>query len=482
MSDRTEHTRFAPSPTGQLHLGNARTAFFSWLAARASGGRFVLRVEDTDADRSDPAHEAALLGDLGWLGLDWDEGPDVGGTLGPYRQSERAAVHAAALERLRGAGHVYACFCSPEELQLSRRAQLAAGRPPRYVGPCATLEPGEVSRRIAAGARPAWRFRVPAGRRIEFQDAVHGPQAFATDDIGDFVVGRADGSAAFFLGNAVDDALMGITLVLRGDDHLANTPRQLLLLEALGLPPPSYGHLPLVLAPDGGPLSKRERAAGLGDLRAQGYRPDAICNYLLRLGHACAHDRWLGPQEWPAAFRLERVSRSAAHFDEVQLRHWQRQSLEQATEAQLAAWLGDRLEALGADADRRDRFLRVVRGNLLLPGDVESLVAMVVSREVTHSPEALTGIASAGRAFFAAAADAWNATPTQPFGDWARAVSAATGRRGAALYGPLRAALTGATHGPELGPLTALIGRDTVLRRLHEAERLADRPARAAAH
>ncbi len=369
-------TRFAPSPSGALHLGNARTALFSWLAARATGGRFVLRVEDTDAERSQEALLELQLRELRWLGLDWDEGPDVGGPHGPYRQSQRAAVYETALQRLAAQGQTYPCFCSPEELQLSRKAQLASGRPPRYARTCAGLEPAEVQRRIAAGRTPALRFRVPDHRAVEFVDRIHGPQKFLTDDIGDFVIRRADGSVSFFLGNAIDDSAMGITLVLRGDDHLANTPRQLLLLEALGMPRPDYGHLPLVLAPDGSPLSKREGAASLTDLHAQGYLPGAICNYLARLGHSCGDDHWLSLAQLPAHFDLARTSHSAARFDAAQLRHWQREAVMHSTDAEIDRWLGSRLDALGQGADRA-AFVAAVKGNVLFPADVDELVAVV---------------------------------------------------------------------------------------------------------
>ena len=344
MSSHPYVTRFAPSPTGALHLGNARTALFNDLAARASGGRLVLRIEDTDAERSEEALLQRLLEDLRWLGLEWAEGPDVGGPHAPYRQSERAAQYAHAVAMLEAQGRVYPCFCSPEELKLSRRAQLAAGRPPRYAGTCAS----PVGRRGGApqGDRGTARAAVSraGGRKVEFTDLIHGEQRFATDDIGDFVILRADGSVAFFLGNAVDDADMGITLVLRGDDHLANTPRQILLLEALGRPAPQYGHLPLLLGASGAPLSKRDGAASLRDLRSQGYLPGALRNYLVRLGHACGHDGWLETAEMPRYFDLARSSRSAAHFDEAQLRHWQREALVRARKptcslARAIAWL-----------------------------------------------------------------------------------------------------------------------------------------------
>jgi len=464
MSSHPHVTRFAPSPTGALHLGNARTALFNDLAARASGGRLVLRIEDTDAERSEEALLQRLLEDLRWLGLEWAEGPDVGGPHAPYRQSERAEKYARAVAILEAQGRVYPCFCSPEELKLSRRAQLAAGRPPRYAGTCATLSAEEVVRRKATGARPALRFRVPAGRKVEFTDLIHGEQRFATDDIGDFVILRADGSVAFFLGNAVDDADMGITLVLRGDDHLANTPRQILLLEALDRPAPQYGHLPLLLGASGAPLSKREGAASLHDLRSQGYLPGALRNYLVRLGHACGHDGWLDADEMPRHFDLARSSRSAAHFDEAQLRHWQREALVRATESDLLEWLGNRLAPLG-EGSRRAAFVAAVRGNLLFPADVEPLVRIVCDREVPPDDAAAGEIAAAGREFFEQAAAAWN-THGADFKGWTRAVGTSTGRKGAALFMPLRAALTGSTHGPELAPLTALMGTERVSERI----------------
>jgi len=466
-------TRFAPSPTGALHLGNARTAFFNDLAARASRGRMVLRIEDTDAERSEDALLVKLLEDLRWLGLEWAEGPDVGGAHGPYRQSERGAHYARAIETLEAQGRVYPCFCSPEELKLSRKAQLAAGRPPRYAGTCATLPAREVSRRIESGARPALRFRVPAGRAIEFDDLIHGLQRFASDDIGDFVIRRADGSVAFFLGNAVDDAEMGITLVLRGDDHLANTPRQIMLLEALAMPVPRYGHLPLLLGQNGSPLSKREGAASLGDLRAQGYLPGALRNYLVRLGHACPAEGWLETDEMAKHFDLGRSSKSAAHFDEAQLRHWQREAVTRASEAELLEWLSGRLDRVG-DEGRRSAFVAAVRGNLLFPDDVEPLVTVVCDAAVTLDDDAVREVGAAGAGFFEQALAAWRASAPD-FKAWVRAVGAATSRKGAALYMPLRAALTGHTHGPELAPLVALMGQQRV------AERIVAAGARAAA-
>jgi glutamyl-tRNA synthetase len=464
-------TRFAPSPSGRLHLGNARTALFNYLAARSDGGRFVLRVEDTDAVRSDEAMLGRALDDLHWLGLDWQEGPDVGGPAAPYRQSERLQIYEAALDELAAAGFSYPCFCSPQELSVSRRAQLAAGRPPRYAGTCAALGPEQVAARRAAGQVPAIRFRVPRGRTVEFDDLVHGLQRFETDDIGDFVVRRADGSAAFFLSNAVDDARMGITQVIRGDDHLANTPRQILLLEALGLTVPRYAHLPLLLDASGAPLSKRAGAVSVHELRCRGFLPGAICNYLLRLGHVCDRDGWLELAEAPAHFALDGASRSSAHFDEAQLLHWQREAVLRATTAELEAWLGSRLERL-PDLARRQAFIEAVRGNLMFPADADLWLEVIGGAELEPDAQALGELRGAGEAFFARAGEAW-AQSASDFKAWTRATAESTGRKGAALFMPLRAALTGRTHGPELAPIVALIGPAGVERRLAAAGRLA---------
>ena len=258
MSSTPLVTRFAPSPTGHLHLGNARTALLNYLAARKTGGRFILRVEDTDEARSSDNFMRELFEDLRWMGLDWDEGPDIGGPHAAYRQQQRRAIYEEWLVKLDAAGLTYPCFCTPAELNISRRQQLAAGKPPRYAGTCRNLTEEQRAERLVRGQAAALRFRVPNGEVVTFNDVVHGEQRFSTDDIGDFIIRRADGSTAFFFSNAIDDALMGVTLVMRGDDHLTNTPRQMLILQALNLSIPRYAHVALLLGMDGAPLSKRQ--------------------------------------------------------------------------------------------------------------------------------------------------------------------------------------------------------------------------------
>jgi glutamyl-tRNA synthetase len=275
--------RYAPSPTGELHLGNASTALLAWLSVRARGGRFVLRVEDLDPRRSRPALVPRILSDLVWLGLDWDEGPDRGGDCGPYDQASRRASHRAALKRLIDAGRVYPCFCSRRDVAAAASAPHGPGDEPRYAGTCRGLDPGEARRRLAAGARHAFRFGDEAGDGERFTDLVRGPQA--PGPCGDFVVFRSDGVPAYQLAVVVDDAAMRITEVVRGADLLDSTPRQLRLFRALDLTPPAFGHVPLLLGPDGVRLSKRHRGITLRELRESGWGSAALLGRLaLALG------------------------------------------------------------------------------------------------------------------------------------------------------------------------------------------------------
>ncbi len=447
-----------------MHLGNARTALFNYLLARAGGGRYVLRVEDTDVERGDESFLAAQLDDLRWLGLEWDAGPGREDAQGPYRQSARGELYEVHYRRLVDSGAAYPCYCSPTELEVARRTQLAAGRPPRYEGTCRNLDAAGRARQEAAGRRPTLRFRVPEGRRIAFEDLVRGAQDFATDDIGDFVIRRADGIPVFFFCNALDDALMGITQVLRGEDHVANTPRQLLLLEELGLAAPAYGHLPLLLGADGAPLSKRRGSTSVGDLRAAGYLPEAVANYLLRLGHAGAPDEWVPWAELPAAFALERVGRSPAHYDEVQLQHWQREAVKRLSTEALDAWLAPALPP-GLDEAQRRLLAGTVSHNVVFPADARPWADVLFGDLPPHDEDVGSLLAEAGHGFFEAALAAL-AVAGADLPALAREIRQRTGRKGAALYMPLRAALTGRRDGPELGPLVAALGTDQLEKRL----------------
>ena len=457
-------TRFAPSPTGALHLGNARTAFFSWLLARHADGRFILRIEDTDRERSVEVHTTALMEELHWLGIEWDEGPGVAAAHGPYLQSERASIYAGYFGKLERAGLTYPCYCTPLELDLSRKSQLAAGRPPRYAGTCRSLSEARRAERRALGLAEAVRFHVPPATEILFEDLVHGAQRFWSDDIGDFIIRRAEGNPAFFFCNALDDSLMGVTHVLRGDDHLANTPRQLMILRALELRAPIYGHVGLLLGGDGQKLSKRHGSTSVGELRARGYLAPAVLNHLFRLGHAPERDGWLEPAEMARHFAVHRLGRAPARFDEEQLNHWQKLGLERATAADLERWLGTRLPASARPAERQ-AFVDLVRHNLVLPADAEHWVKVVFGELPAPEPGDRELLESAGAVFFGAALAALDSAGPD-IGVITNAVQHATGRKGSDLYRPLRVAITARSHGPELKPLLVLIPRAELRARL----------------
>src|SRR2546423_3795126 len=376
-------TRFAPSPTGELHLGNARTALFNLLLARRAGGRFLLRIEDTDTERSLEAHTTALMADLRWLGIDWDAGRAREEDRGPSRQSQRGALYARQFAVLEARKMVYPCFCTALELELSRRAQLAAGKPPRYAGTCRDLTPEERARHQAQGLAATLRFRVPRGERVTFEDFVHGPQSFPTDDIGDFVVRRADGSAAFFFSHAVDDASMGVTTALRGEDHHSNTHRQLLILAALGLAAPAYGHAALIVGADGAPLSKRHAAVSVREYRERGYQPRALANHLFRLGHSSPLHGLLGPEEMARAFDVAHLGRAPARFDEQQLLVWQKDAVHALSPPAARAWLAPLLPA-GLDAHASDAFIAALLPNVVLPEDARPGVDIVFGERAPH--------------------------------------------------------------------------------------------------
>jgi glutamyl-tRNA synthetase len=449
-------TRFAPSPTGSLHLGNARTAFFCYLWARQSGGRFILRIEDTDADRSQRRFRDELMAELRWLGMEWDEGPDIGGPSAPYSQSERGELYREWYAQLEARDQAYPCYCTAEDLELSRKLQRMSGQPPRYAGTCRNLSAAQRAERAARGLRPTLRFAVPSDRIIEFTDAVHGPQRFASNDIGDFIIRRDDGTAAFFFCNAVDDSVMGVTQVLRGDDHLTNTPRQLMLLDALRLRRPGYGHVGLLVGEDGAPLSKRHGSTSAQEFRDRGFLSAAILNQLFRLGHAGDADRWLAPAEMPAHFRPQHLGRAPARFDESQLLHWQKETLERMSAAEIRAWLG---------ADDSMEFVDLVRHNVVLPADAAPWRAVVRGDLAPLGAAERQVIAAAGAGFFAAAVDAYSHANAD-LKMLITILKERTGRKGADLFMPLRVALTGIAHGPELAPLLKLIPPDTVRRRL----------------
>src|SRR3569833_1599976 len=316
MSNKKVRARFAPSPTGQLHVGNARTALFNWLFARQQGGTMILRIEDTDLERSEARYEQQLLDDLKWMGIDWDEGPDVGGPFPPYRQSDKIDVYREQAERLVSEGKAYYCFCKQEDLDAYREQALKEHRPPIYPGTCRNIDPTEAKRRKDSGEAAAIRLRIPE-RPIRFHDIVHGEVEFSNEEVSDPIILRSSGVPVYNYVVVVDDIDMKITHVIRGDDHLSNTPKQVALYEALGWPVPEFAHLSTILGPDRERLSKRHGATSVAAFREMGVLPEALMNYMALLGWAPSGGtrELFTPSELIKEFDLKRVTPSPAVFD-----------------------------------------------------------------------------------------------------------------------------------------------------------------------
>jgi len=470
--------RFAPSPTGQLHVGNARTALFNWLLARGQGGAFILRIEDTDAERSTRESEASFLRDLRWLGLAWDEGPDIGGAFGPYRQSERLHLYDSYSKELVSAGAAYHCFCSTAQLEAERREAVAAGKPALYSGTCRAVPREQASARIAAGERPAIRFRVPEGREVMFTDAVRGEVRFQTEVIGDPVIVRADGTPAYNFAVVVDDALMEITHVIRGEDHISNTPRQILLYEALGFAPPTFAHLSLVMGPDHAPLSKRHGATSVAEFRAKGYLPEALVNYLALIGWSPGgNDELLPIDELARRFSLDAVGHSAGVFDEEKLAWANRHYLKLADPMRLAELSVPYFTDAGLAVNPDARGLEFLASAMPMASASVDRLAQVPARlaflfdfdaaAALNDRQTLEEMQSGpARAVVQALAEALGAAPRldrEKFREAANRVKASTGLKGKALFHPIRVALTGRAEGPELDLAVPAIDRGAEL-------------------
>jgi glutamyl-tRNA synthetase/nondiscriminating glutamyl-tRNA synthetase len=451
--------RFAPSPTGHLHVGNARTALYNWLLARRHGGTFVLRVEDTDAERSTAASERAILDDLRWLGLTWDEGPDCGGPYAPYRQSERLPRYRAVADDLIARGLAYRCFCSPDTLEAERAAALASGRPPKYSGRCRALDPADAARRVAAGEAAAIRFAVPPGRDVTFSDLVRGDVTVSTDIIGDPVLVRSTGVPAYNFAVVVDDIEMAITHVIRGEDHISNTSRQVLLYEAMGAAPPAFGHLSLVLGPDHAPLSKRHGATSVAEFRDRGYLPEALVNYLALLGWSPGQDQEILPlAEMATRFDLATVSHSAAVFDTAKLAWMNRHYMKEAAPGRIAREAMPYLVKAGALADTAagreylESIVPMVLGSVDRLEEIPDRAACVFQWSEARAADLVsqeTDGAAVARHLAAVLATA-GPLNRDSFRAAARQVGQATGLKGRSLFHPIRSLLTAAESGPEL--------------------------------
>jgi len=470
--------RFAPSPTGQLHVGNARTALFNWLLARGGAGTFILRIEDTDVERSTRESEAAIIRDLRWLGLEWDEGPDSGGTHGPYRQSERLHLYQSYAKELLAADAAYYCFCTTAQLDAERQDALAAGRPALYAGTCRRLSRDQATARVNAGERPAIRFRVPEAREVVFTDAVRGAINFSTDVIGDPVIVRGDGTPAYNFAVVVDDALMEVTHVIRGEDHISNTPRQLLLYEALGFSPPTFAHLAMVMGPDHAPLSKRHGATSVAEFRNKGYLPEALVNYLALIGWSPGGgDELLPIDELARRFSLETVGHSAGVFDEEKLAWVNRHYLKLAQPIRLAELSLPHFDEAGISLSPDAGGLEFLASAMAMASaSVDRLNQVPARLAFLFEYDAGRSLADEGLrdemqadgplAVVQALAEELAAAPRldrEKFRAVANRVKARTGQKGKALFHPIRVVLTGRAEGPELDLAVPTIDRGAEL-------------------
>jgi len=465
--------RFAPSPTGPLHIGGARSALFNYLFAKQNGGDFIVRIEDTDLERSSRESEENIKNSLRWLGIEWNEGIDVGGDCGPYRQTERLDTYRAAVQRLLDEGKAYYCYCSQEEIEAEKEIALQEGRMPNYSGRCRNLTTEERLAKEAAGIKPVIRFKVDGDEPVALNDLVRGNVAFERQNIGDFVIVKSDGLPVYNFAVVVDDHTMNITHVLRGEEHLSNTPRQLVLYEALGWEPPLYGHISLILGKDRSKMSKRHGSVSVVAYKEEGYLPEALVNFLALLGWSPEGEEEILPfSRLLEEFSLEHVSKSPAVFDLDKLKWMNGQYLRALPAEELALLLQPYLADAGLSGERlllaaqmlashietlkqaRD-FLPLFIGEEVQAPDDEALAILKEETVSQVLDSFITGIELMPE---------FNAAGVKGL---LKKVRKETGLSGAKVFMPVRIALTGCQHGPELDKLAELMGKEVLLVRLN---------------
>ncbi len=491
-TERPVRVRFAPSPTGKLHVGGARTAIYNWAFARATGGTFILRIDDTDPTRSTEENTQVILRAMRWLGLDWDEGPEVGGDFGPYFQTERLSNYRAAAERMVAEGNAYYCFCSPEKLAADREAaQARKDTFQGYQGTCRHLDPAEAQARVDAGEPYTIRIKVPDDRGdVIVHDAVHGDVVFNAKELDDFIIFRSDGTPTYNFATVVDDAEMGITHIIRGDDHLSNTPRQVMVYEALGAPVPTFAHISMILGADGKKLSKRHGATSVEEYRDAGYLSDAFVNYLALLGWAPDGESTVISRERLASeFSLDHVSKNPAIMDPKKLDFINGEYLhamsdrEFADEVLIPELHSHDLEPVGEclhDEAWYDLLAAALKPRTTLGPDVVAQAAFLYEddADLEYDEKAVKKwLAKAG------AADALDASAKAltALDDWSPAAIEAAldplpeqlGMGKGKVFQPIRVAVTGSAASPGIGETLALAGKEHVLARIARAKELA---------
>lgn len=478
-------TRIAPSPTGPIHIGTVRTALFNYLYARNHGGRFILRLEDTDRERSEERWERAIINELRWLGLDWDEGPDVGGPFAPYRQMDRLSLYREFVGRLMASGAAYECYCSPEEIEGERRRAADAGQVYHYSGRCRELTPAERDALARQGRIPVVRLRVPDRGTVVVKDLVRGTVEFPCKDLGDVIVFRSNGLPVYNFAVVADDMTMNITHVIRAEEHLSNTPIQVLIYEALGLPVPSFAHVGLVLDAERHKLSKRTGDTYVGDFRDKGYLPEALLNFLALLGWTPeGEEEFYTRDQLVANFDLARVARHPAVFDVDKLNWMNARYVRRMDSDRLLEVAMPFLQAAGllretpspAQGQWLVSALELFRDNIVRLAELPEKMSILFGDEVQVEGPALSVLAEPQVPqvldAFGAAVAASPALEAEGTADLLKEVKGRLGLGGLKVFRPLRVALTGRVHGPELHNLLPVLGKERVLKRLECSRRL----------
>lgn len=459
-------TRFAPSPTGYLHIGNVRTAIMNWIFARQAGGEFILRIEDTDAERSTKESEKSIIDDLNWLGLFWDEGPDKGGDYGPYYQSERLELYRTYAEKLKNKGRAYECYCTAEELEIRRKKRTAAGESVLYDRRCLKLSFEQKEEFKKLGRKPSLRFYVDDDV-ARFEDLVKGEIDFSDEKFGDFIILRADGMPMYNFACVVDDHLMKITHVVRGDDHVSNTPRQILIYNAFNWDPPAFAHIPMILGGDRTRLSKRHGATSVLQFREQGYLPDALFNFLSRLSWSSeSGDELLSRERLIKEFDFRRVSESSAVFDTVKLDWMNGVYIRELTEEKFAQVVFPFLKKNGFPVDSPESLISVIS---VLQEKIEKLsqisnkAAILFQNEVVPEDEEAEGILKIpeSKEVLTILLDELrnvDKLKDNNFYTLLKKITERTGIKGKKLWMPVRVALTGQMHGPDLTNVVEILG------------------------
>lgn len=471
--------RFAPSPTGNLHVGGARTALFNWLFARRNGGKFILRIEDTDRERSRPEYEEGILRDLQWLGLNWDEGPSIGGPFGPYRQTERASLYRDHLKRLISTGAAYPCFCDQKALEAEREKAVAGGKGYRYSGRCRHLSAQEVEEKKKAKLPFTMRLKIPENTSTTFKDLIRGDVRVDHAELDDFILVRSGGEPTYNFVVAIDDASMRMTHVIRGEDHISNTPKQILLYQALGYEPPQFAHLPLILGDDRAPLSKRHGASSVSEFKRLGYLPDALVNYLALLGWSLDGKTDIIPRaDLIKNFSMERVNKSPAMFDYAKLQWMNGQYIRKMDDEFIFQCCLEYLWDMGGIDDdfmntsgtALKRMLGLVKPNLKTINEVGDQILYFLGDVHVYDPEGLKKHLHAGNLPILEESgqliEGDLVFSAMELEDKFRAAATKAGHKFGEYVHPLRLAITGRTSSPSLFEVIEILGKERCLERI----------------